>query len=66
MYHLYVESKKLMQMKLFKKQKQTYRHRKQTYVYQKEKVERRDKLGSWEQHIHTTIHKIDKQQGPTI
>ena len=26
----------------------------------------RDKLGVWDQQIHTTIYKIDKQQGPTI
>ena len=25
----------------------------------------RDKLGVWDQHIQTTIYKIDKQQGPT-
>ena len=38
-YHLYVESKKMAQMSLFTKQKQTHRHRKQTYGY------RRGKLG---------------------
>ena len=30
---LYVESKKIIQMKLFTEQKQTHRHRKQTYGY---------------------------------
>ena len=25
----------------------------------------RDKLGVWDQQIHTTIYKTDKQQGPT-
>ena len=25
----------------------------------------RDKLGVWDQQIHTTMYKIDKQQGPT-
>ena len=25
-----------------------------------------DKLGIWDQQIHTTIYKIDKQQGPTV
>ena len=25
-----------------------------------------DKLGVWYSHIHTTIHKTDKQQGPTV
>ena len=36
-YHLYVESKKIIQMNLFIKQRQTYRHRKQSYGYQREK-----------------------------
>ena len=36
-YHLYVESKKMVQMNLFSKQKQTRRHRKQTYGYQRAK-----------------------------
>ena len=27
---------------------------------------RRDKLGVWGQHIHTTVYKIDNQQGPTV
>ena len=26
----------------------------------------RDKLGVWDQQIHTNIYKIDKQQGPTV
>ena len=26
----------------------------------------RDKLGVWDQWIHTTIYKIEKQQGPTV
>ena len=35
-YHLHIESKKKMiQMNLFTKQKQTHRHRKQTYSYQR-------------------------------
>ena len=25
-----------------------------------------DKLGVWDQQTHTTIYKIDKQQGPTV
>ena len=52
-------------MNLFMKQKQTHSHRKQTYGYQRGKVEGRDKLGVWD-HVHTTIYKIDKQQGPTV
>ena len=26
----------------------------------------RDKSGAWDEHIYTTIYKIDKQQGPTV
>ena len=37
-YYLYVKSKKITQMNLFAKQKQTHRHRKQTYGYQRGKV----------------------------
>ena len=37
-YHLYVESKKMIQMNLFTKQNQTHRLRKQTYDYQRGKV----------------------------
>ena len=53
-------------MNLFTKQKQTHRHRTHTYGYQKGNVRGRDKLGIWEQHIHPTIYKIGKQQGPTV
>ena len=51
-------------MNLFTKQKQIHRHRKQTYGYQRGKVG--DKLGVWDEDIHTTIYKTDKQQGPTV
>ena len=34
-YHLHVESKKMIQMNLFTKQKYTHRHGKQTYGYQR-------------------------------
>ena len=44
-YHLYVKSKKMIQMNLFTKQKQTHRYRKQTYGYQRGKGLGRDKLG---------------------
>ena len=36
------------------------------YGYQREKVRGRDKLRHWDEHIHTTIYKVDNQQGPTI
>ena len=45
-YHLYVESKKMMQMNLYTKQKQIHRYGKQTYGFQKSKGE--DKLGVWD------------------
>jgi len=41
-----VESKKIIQMTLLTKQKQTHRHRKQTYGYERERGGR-DKLGVW-------------------
>ena len=37
----YVESKKITQVNLFTKQKQTHRHRKQTYGYERGKGEDR-------------------------
>ena len=37
-YHLYAESKKMIQMNLFSKEKQTHRLRKQTYGYQRGKL----------------------------
>ena len=47
-YHLSVESKKMIQMNLFTKQKQTHKHRKQTYDYQRGKGRGgSDKLGLW-------------------
>ena len=55
-----------VQMNLFTKQKQTHRLRKQTYGYQRVNVVERDKLGAWDLHTHTTIYKIDHQQGPTV
>ena len=58
--------KKVIKMNLFTKQKQTYRLREWTYGYQQGSVEGREKLGGWNGHIHTTIYKIGKQQGPTV
>ena len=46
-YHLYVEAKKMIQINLFTKEKQTHRHRKQTYGYQRGS-RGRDKLGVWD------------------
>ena len=50
-------------MSLFAKQRQT--HRLQNYDLWKG-VTQGDKLGIWDGHIHTTIYKIDHQQGPTV
>ena len=32
----------------------------------KEKRQGRDKLGAWDENIHTAIFKTDNQQGPTV
>ena len=50
------------------KQKQTYKYRKQTYGYQRGNIVRcrGDKSGAWDEHMHTTIYKIDDQWGPTV
>ena len=58
--------KKMIQMNLFIKQKQTHRLQKQTYGYQRGKGWGRDKLGGWDEHIYTTVYKTDNQQGPTV
>ena len=42
-----------------------HRLRKPTHGYQRRK-QGRDKLGDWDLQIHTTICKIDQQQGPTV
>ena len=47
-YHLYVESKKMIQINLFTKQKQTQRLKQQTYGYKRGKLVGRDKLGGWD------------------
>ena len=52
-------------MNFFTRQKQTHRSRKQTYGYQRGSGGR-DKLVVWDQQVHTTIHKREKQQGPTV
>ena len=61
-YHLYVESKKVIQMNLFTKQ--THRHRNQTYGY--ESGRERGKLEAWNEQIYITTCKIDFKKGPTV
>ena len=53
-------------MNLFTKRKQTYRNQKQIYGYQRGNMVGRDKSGAWDEHTHTTIYKIDNQQGPIV
>ena len=54
-------------MNLFTRQEQTRRHRKSSYGYQRGQREGgEDRLRVWDEHIHTTIYKIDKQQGPIV
>ena len=53
-------------MNLFTEQIQTHRLRKQTYGSHKRKKVERDKLGVWDENIHTTVYKIGKHQGPTV
>ena len=59
--------RKMIQMNLFTKQKQTYRYRRQTHGYQRGNVGGGNgKLGAWDEHIHTTVYKTDNQRGPTV
>ena len=58
-----MESKKMIQRNLFLKQKSSHIHGKQTYGYQKEKRGWGAKLKIWDKQVHTTIYKIDEQQG---
>ena len=53
-------------MSLFKHlfKKQTYRYKKQTYGDQS--GEGRNKSWARDEYTHTTIHKIDNQQGATL
>ena len=51
---------KIIHMNLYTKQKQIHRDRKQAYSYQRGK-KGREKLGVWDENIHTSRYKIDKQ-----
>ena len=46
-YYLYMESKKIIQMNVYRKQKQTCRHRKQICGYTEGREGRRKKSGVW-------------------
>ena len=56
-YHLDVEPKTVIQMKLSTKQKQTHRHKKHIYSYQRGEGGR-DELGIFDQLIHTTKYNL--------
>ena len=56
--------KKMIQMNLLTKQKQTHRLRELTYGYWGEGG--RGRLGVWHSRVHTATFKIDNQQGPTV
>ena len=62
-YHLYVESKKNDTNELIYKTETDLENK---HGYQRRNVEMRDKLWVWDWHIHTTIFKIDNQQGSTV
>ena len=64
-YHLYVEPKNITQMNLSTKQKETHRHREQTCVCQGGRVGK-DGLGAGDYQIQTILHRMVKQQGPTV
>ena len=53
----------MVQMNLFKKQKQT--HIENKFMVTKGERRSRDKFEIWDQQIQTTVYKTDKQQGPT-
>ena len=50
---------KMIQKDCFTKQKQTHGLQKQIHGYQREEVGGGSKLGIWNKHIYTTIHKRD-------
>ena len=58
--------KKMIQMNLFTKQKQTHRLRERIYGYQGGSVGGRDRLGVWDWHVYLAVFKIDSPQGPTV
>ena len=54
-YHLYVESKNMIEMNLFTKHKLTHRLWKQSHGYQKQNAEARGGLGAWDWGAHTIM-----------
>ena len=52
-------------MNVFTKWKQTQRPREPAYGYQEGRMGGRDSQGVWDQHIHSAVFRMDKQQRPT-
>ena len=46
--------------------KQTHRHREQICGYQGGRKSGREGFRVWDQQIQTSIHRMDRQQGPTV
>ena len=63
-----LKKKKMIQMNLFTKQKQTQGLQKQTYGSQRGKMRRRDGLGvrGWDWYLHTIQYEMPGQQGPAV
>ena len=59
-------NKLIIKYNSFTKEKQTHRFRKQTYGYQRGNMGGGKSRSLGLTHIHTTIYKIDKQQGPIV
>ena len=59
------ESKKIIQMSVYVKQKQTHRENKQVFTRGKREAGS-GKLGMWDEEIQTTTYETDKQQGYSI
>ena len=56
----------MIQMNLFTKQKLTYRLREWIYDYAGWEGRQKDSYRVWDQHVHTAIFKMGKQQGPIV
>ena len=56
----------MTQMKLSMMQKQTHRYREHTFGCQGGEGWEREELQVWDQWMQTSIHRMDKQQGPNV
>ena len=55
-YHLHIKSKKIIQMNVYAKQKQTQRYRKHTSGYQRKRAEERRRLWIWNLKIQINMY----------